>query len=103
MPAMPAKDIEVGTRLPFVVLLELFLSWETQFFDQCFCYGRLFQLIGKQCFYLVGKAEGVCTLEICFFFERSSKGRHSLDENYCKREKNCQRQKFKWQTVKNDD
>lgn len=73
MPAMPAKDIEVGTRLPFVVLLELFLSWETQFFDQCFCYGRLFQLIGKQCFYLVGKAEGVCTY--MFFLRTKLEGK----------------------------
>ena len=44
---MPAKDLEVGSRLPFVILLELFLTVETEFLDQWFYYGRLLQLTGK--------------------------------------------------------
>lgn len=44
---MPIKDLEVGTRLPFVILLEVFLTIETETFDYWLYYGRLFQVIGK--------------------------------------------------------
>ena len=47
---MPAKDIEVGSRLPFVILLELFLTLETETLDHFIYYGRLFQLAGKKSF-----------------------------------------------------
>jgi hypothetical protein len=52
---MPAKDLEVGSRLPFVILLELFLTLETEIFDHWFYYGRLFQLAGKTIILLENK------------------------------------------------
>lgn len=44
---MPAKDLEVGSRLPFVISLELFLALETAIFDHWFHYGRFVQLVGE--------------------------------------------------------
>ena len=49
---MPVKDFEVGSRLPFVILLELFLTLETETFDYWFYYGRLFQIAGMNEFLL---------------------------------------------------
>jgi hypothetical protein len=50
---MPAKDLEVGSRLPFVILLEFFLILETETFDNWIYYGRLFQLAGKKLMYFL--------------------------------------------------